>query len=915
MSSHDSQPFRACSSPRDEGQTMSHSRPPSDPPGHAFIRWAAGWVPISRRAAWMREWHAEVAYAWSRLNSDGEPSWLAVQRLRLRTFTCLIDALWEAKETMTMTGFTNDLRFAVRNLVRYPAFTVIAVMTLALGIGANTAVFTLVDGVLISPLPFEDSNQLVSLQHLGREGRDELPMSTGLYNLYSEQSTTLESIALLAGTTITLVGDGEPQRIRAQAVTPSFFSTLAVEPAEGRTFTEAEGAPDGELVVVLSDGFWQTTFAGARDIVGTSLDINGRMRRVIGVMPPDFGYPDQSARMWLPLVVDPARAPLAAFGVDGVGRAGPGQDAVSVDTELQGLIGRLPEFFPESGAVGFLQEVGLRPLVLPLKQALVGDMTRTLWILLGTVGFVLLIACANVANLLLVRAEGRQRELALRIAVGAGRMQVLRSFMSESAVLSLAGGLLGTGIAAVAVRASMQVLPAELPRAAEVGVDLRVLGFTAIVALGCAIFFGLFPLVRYGADDLAGQLRDGGGRGATGGRERHRLRNGLVMLQMSLALVLLVGSGLMFRSFQALRAVDPGFSAENVLTARITVPSAELQGWEETAGFFRQLRERLAAQPGVTAVGFAGSAPLGGGAGYFNVDVEDHPRAEGELPVFASHNPVEVGYLEAMGIALIEGRTFYSGDGAEGERSAIVTQSFAEHWWPGQSALGRRMRLDDSEWSTVVGVVADAQYDNLTDTPEEMIYWPATSGPADEPQPTRSMEVVIKTAGDPLPYVPILRREVGSLNNRIPISTPQTMEDRVSTATSRTSFTMALLGAASGIALLLGLVGIYGVISYVVSQRTREIGVRMALGATAPSVRAMVVRQGLLIAVAGVGLGLLAAGAMSSVMASQLFGVSATDPLTYGSVAVLLVLVAAVASWIPATRAAGVDPSRALRAD
>ena len=886
-------------------------------PGACLIGWAARLIPPARRPAWQREWEAEVAYAWRSMNRTGPPGALAVVRLRLRILTCVIDALWEKKETMKMTGLSNDLRFATRSLVRHPAFTVIAVLTLALGVGATTAVFTLVDGVLISPLPFDEADDLLAIRHQGREGRDPLPMSQGLYVLYTEQASSLAEIALWARSTVNVVWEDEPERIQAHAVTPSFFDVLRSEPAVGRTFTEAEGGPDGERVVILSDGLWREGFGGDPRVIGRTLDIDGVSREIVGIMPPGAAYPDQSARLWLPLVVDPAQAPLAAFGAGGVARMAEGASVESVDTELRGLISRLDVLFPDSGAPAFLAEVGLTPVVLPLKQELVGDLSSTLWILLGTVGFVLVIACANVANLLLVRAEGRQRELALRVAVGAGRGQVLRSFMSESVVLAGVGAVLGTLIAAAAVRVSLGHVPTDLPRIEEIGIDGRVMAFTAVVSVACALFFGFFPLLRYGASNLAGQLKDGGAHGATGGRERHRLRNGLVVAQMSLALVLLVGSGLMLRSFQALRAVDPGFETEGVLTARISVPTAEMEGWEEAAGFFRTLGERLAAQPGVEAVGFAAATPLGSGLPYFSIEVEDQPRAPDELPVFGSNNRAEVGFLEALDIELLEGRTFQPGDGAEGTRAVIVSETFARQHWPDASPLGRRMRIGipEEDWYQIVGVVADAKYQDLEAQNEELVYWPATIGRSDAPQPTRTMDVVMRTAVDPTGFVEVLRREVRALNPRIPVSNPMTMEDRFTAATARTSFTMSLLGAASGIALLLGLVGIYGVISYVVSQRTREIGVRMALGATAPSVRGMVVRQGLALAGLGVVIGLVAAGALSRVMASLLFEVSATDPITYGSVAVSLVLVSLAASWIPAMRAAGVDPSRALRAE
>jgi len=887
-------------------------------PGFRTIRMASRLIPPLRREGWRREWEGEVAYAWKRMAAAGVSPVVAHLHLATRVMWCWIDALLEMKEDWRMSGLVNDLRYAVRGLMRYPAFTAVAVLTLALGIGANTAVFTLVEGVLLKPLPFPESDHLVSIQHLGREGADELPISAGLYLLYKEQATSLSGIAMSYPTEVNLMAGDEPERIPIQVVTPSFFDVLRASPALGRGFVSEEELPGSEPVVILSDGLWQRSFDGDPGAVGRTIELNGVSRRVVGVMPPGFGYPDREARAWIPLEVDPAQAPLAAFGAAGIARVGPGNTAETVFTELQGLISRLPELFPDSQAPAFLQEVGLRALVLPLKDALVGDVSRTLWILLGTVGFVLLIACANVANLLLVRAETRQRELALRLAIGAGRREIVRYFMGESVVLAVLGGVLGVTLAGWALNVSTGLLPSDLPRMADVGVDRGVLGFTAFITLGCAIFFGLFPLVRYGAKDLADQLKDGGGRGATGGRDRHRLRNALVILQVAMALVLMVGAGLMFRSFLALRDTDPGYQVDGILTARISIPAAESEGWQETAEFYRQLRDRMSSQPGVESVGLAQRAPLAGGLAFVTTTVQDYPRAPDEMPIFSSQMLTGEGYFETMGIALLEGRTFRPGDGADGARAAVVSESFAHHWWPDASPLGRRLAGDDSDptsWWQIVGVVADVHHQSLQETPEELVYFPLVVGPASDPGIPRALDIVVKTAGDPYQLIPVMRRELRELNPRVPLSNPRTMKDVFRVATSRTSFTMALLGTASGIALLLGLVGIYGVISYVVSQRTREIGVRMALGATGPSVRGMVVRQGLALAGVGVGLGLVAAGLLSSLMSTLLFGVGALDPLTYGSVALALVGVATLGSWLPASRAARVDPSRALRED
>ncbi len=884
-------------------------------PGIRQIAWASRLVPELRRATWRREWEAEVAYAWQRACAEGEPGALTRTRLHIRVLSCWIDALMEKKETIRMTGLFNDLRFAVRGLLRRPGFTAIAVLTLALGMGATTAVFTLLDGVMLRPLPYTQPDQLLSLQHLGRDGQDEVPISAGLYVLYRDQAKTLASIAMYTSAVGNLVVDGEPERVAGQTVTPSFFRTLDVNAARGRTFLEEEGQPGGEPVVILSDGLWRARFGADAAIIGRTVDINGVRREVVGVMPAGFGHPDAEARFWTPLIVNPSNAPVASFVASGMARMAPGQTLEGARAEIEGMLQRLPELVPGDGGAQFLVNVGIRSRITPLKEALVGDIQQTLWVLFATVGIVLLIACANVANLLLVRAEGRQRELAVRMALGAGRAQVLRSFLGESALLALAGGALGIVVANLAVTYTATLIPTDLPRMAEIGIDARVLGFTAAVALGCALFFGFFPLLRYGAHDLVEHLREGS-RGATGGPKRHRLRNALVVSQVAMALVLLVGSGLMLRSFLALRAVDAGFDPNGTLTARIIVPTAEVPDWRATDQFFHQLRQRLEALPGVTAVGMISSVPLGGsGMPYTTIGVEDHPRGPDELQIFAYWPQVSAGYFEAMGIRILEGRGFEPTDGGDGFPAAVVSRAFANQWWPGTSAIGRRLRpgVDDEPWYEIVGIAEDVRHTGLEQVTQEMIYLPTVIEAFGEVNVARGLDVVIRTNGDPLALVGALRREVRELNPRIPIANPRTMEAVFKSATARTSFTMAMLGAASGIALILGLVGIYGVISYVVSQRTREIGVRMALGASGSSVRGMVVRQGLLLAATGAALGLLVAALVSRAMGSLLYGVSAFDPTTYLAVAASLVLIAALASLLPALRAAGVQPSVALR--
>ncbi len=810
-----------------------------------------------------------------------------------------------------------DFRFAWRGLARSPGFALAAILTLALGIGASTAVFTLVDGVLLRPLPYPAADRLVSLDHEGRGGEDQLPISPGLYFLYRDHARTLSSVAVYRDVVVNLVGDGgEAERVDGQAVTPSLFDVLRVAPLMGRPLLTTDGEPGAEPVMVLSRALWRSRFGEDPATVGRTVDVDGVSRRVVGVMPAGFHFPAAEVRLWIPMEMDPVTAPLGAFGLGGVGRMADGATPEAVRSELGGLIEQLPELRPDAGPVlGFLREVQLKAVPRPLKASVVGDIGRTLWTLLGMVGFVLLIACANVANLLLVRAEGRQRELALRRAIGAGSWQVLRPFLAESLVLAGIGGALGAGLATVAVGAGLRMASADLPRTAEVGVDLRVLAFAAAASLLAALLFGPVPALRYARSDLSGRLKEGGAHGGTAGRERHRVRNALVVIQVALALVLLIGSGLMVRSMVALLAADPGFQAEGVLTARLSVPPGEIPEATVVGDYYRTLESRLRSQPGVLGVGAISAAPLTGNVSFFAHDIEDQPMASNGLPPLAHGAWVDPGYFEAMGVPVVEGRTLEDGDAGNGYRAVVVSQAFAQRWWPDGSALGKRLRPGGGEWWQVVGVVGNVRNRSLSDDPEEMVYYPTMVGEPGQPGAVRSRDLVIRVAGDPARFLPVLRREVRELNARIPLADARPFETVVARSASRTSFTMVVLGAASLVALLLGVIGIYGVVSYVVSQRTREIGVRIALGAAGSAVRGMVLGQGLMLAGVGVGLGVVGSLAASRLLASMLYGVSATDPLTYVAVAALLIGAAAAASWIPAMRAAAVDPAAALRSE
>lgn len=900
------------------------TRPPDRrPPGARWIEWMATIVPPSRRDTWRREWEAELAFAWRRMEEGGRSTSMGRLRLRWRVMGCTFDAVSERGREMMMmngNGWWIDAKVALRGLRRSPGFATVALVTLALGIGANTAVFSLVDGVVLRPLPFDESGELLEVGHQDGQG-DRLGMSQGLYLVYDEHARTLEGIALHQGTTANLMADGEPERVTGEAVTPGFFEILRADPALGRTFSEEEGGPGGEPVVILGHGLWRTAFGADRRIVGTTVLMDGVTRRVVGVMPEGFAWPDPDTRFWLPLVIDPAQAPVGDFSPRALARLAPGSSLKAAQAEAATLMSRLPDL---RQGTEFLRDAGLAARIVTLKESVVGDVQRTMWVLVGTVSFVLLIACANVANLLLVRAEERSRELAVRVALGAGRLRVARTFFSESVLLAAGGSALGLAVARVAVEWGVRVAPTTLPRVSEVGVDGRAVAVTMLLAGGVALVFGLLPVVRYGSMGTAARLRSGGARGGTGGRDRQRLRSALVVAQMSLALVLLVGAGLMIRSMQALRSVDPGFEPEGVAVVRLTVPAGEIPDARATAELQRQLLDRVAAMPGVEANGLVNGLPLGGGA-FFNVVIEDHPRGPEELPIMSHVRWASAGYFEAMGIPIVEGRSFQPGDDAVGLRGVVVSRAFAERWWPDRSpagsgtrrALGRRVRtgFDGDEWYEIVGVTGDVRLQTLEEAAEEAIYFPTLYGRSADPRVSRAVDLVVRATGDPLSMIPLLRQEIRELHPHIPLSNARTMTQVLESSIARTSFTMAVFAAASTVALVLGMVGIYGVVSYVVSRRTREIGVRMALGAQAGTVRRMVVRQGLILAVVGAVIGLASALVLSSFLASLLFGVAPTDPATYGAVTALLVGVAWLACWAPATRAARVSPSRALQAE
>ncbi len=815
----------------------------------------------------------------------------------------------------------SSLRSTARGFRKAPGFFFLAVLTLGLGIGANSAIFTVVNAVLIQPLPYAEPDRIVSvMQTAPGVGEDRLEQSTGTYMLYRRENKVLEDMGIYWDGSVTLTGDREPERPGASGVTPSIFHVLKAPPALGRTFVDEEGRPGGEPPVILSHGLWQRRFGGDPQVIGKDLKVDGVVRRVVGVMPESFHFPTGEVELWVPLVIDPADLAAGNFNFPGVGRLRPGVSPEQAERDLSALVWRIPEVLGGDINEGMLKQARFAVLVDPLRNAVVGDIERTLWLLLGSVGLILLIACVNVANLYLVRAEGRQREVAVRTAIGASRSEIVRVFLGESIALSLAGGVVGLFLAAAGVRLLLALEPQGIPRLEEIGIDASVIAFTLLLSVLMGLFIGGFAALRYGSPDLVPALKEGG-RGGTAGRARHRARQVLVVVQVALALVLLVGSGLMMRSFWRLASVDPGVDSAGVLTTRIDLPDSEYPDVFVTGRFVHQLLEKVREVPGVELAGTTTTLPLSGGRSTSTHHVEDHPLPPDAVPFLLGTRFASPGYFEAMGIPLVEGQSFERIDTERRSDGVIISQSVARRFWPGKSALGKRLTpgmAGSSPWFTIVGVVGDVREYGLHEKPTEAIYYPLvrlqTDDDGDEWVPNSfSITVKARPGIDPLSLAEPVRKAVWSIDPNLPLSATRSMEQVVERSMARVSFTMLLLAIGATVALLLGAVGIYGVISYVVSQRTQEIGVRMALGAKRGDVSGMVLKEGMVLTLLGIGFGLAASLAVTRLMRALLFEVSPNDPATFAAVPVILAVVALLASYIPARRAASVTPLEAIR--
>ena len=807
-------------------------------------------------------------------------------------------------------------RLSARSLARKPGFAAAAAVTLGLGLGSVVAIFTLVNAILLQPLPFPDADRLVSLNHHA-PGIDlaTLNNSPGTLALYWEEADFLQ-LAGVGRSERVLTGQDRPARVSVLQATHQYFDVVQVQAARGRLLNEADNLEGAPPVAVLAHDFWESRFGSDPGMVGRMIELDGTATEVVGILPAGYQHINRPPDIVAPMGhLNPED--FGSFGISGVARLAPGVDLEQARAQVTALNLRLPDRFPDLGAE-FLEAAGWNATLTPLKEAVVGDLATTLWLVLGTVGFVLLIACANVANLFLVRAESRQKEVAVRAAMGAGRRHVAETFLSEALVLAVIGGVMGVLVAQMGVAALVRFGPQNVPRLSEVATTPTVALFAGGLTLLTGLFLGLVPMSRYSPKAFGRVLRDGG-RGNSVSRSRHRGRNLLVMGQLALALVLLVGSGLMFRSVAALRAVDLGFEPDGVLAVELSL--GEGVGIPEATQFYQSVTEQIEALPGVRVASVTTQPPLASGsANGGSFDIRGRPQADDELPWVAFYRAVAPGYFETMGIPLAAGRDMTQSDLDGVSRYVWVDQTFADTHFPG-GAVGQFITWDgdtqdDAEipWLEIAGVVSNVRHLSIRDEPRPEAYLPLRTGELGYPSITTA-SLVLKAApgADVASFAGPIRDIVNRTNGQVPVTQILTMEDIISRAVSGDSITMVLLGIAALMALFLGAIGLFGIISYVVGQRTREIGVRMALGAERAGVSRMVLAQGMVVSAAGVIAGLVGAFALTRVMASLLYGVTATDPLTFTVAPILLLAVSVAATWLPAQRAARVDPVHSLR--
>lgn len=822
----------------------------------------------------------------------------------------MLDAYCIPHWGVMMTTLWHDLRFALRMLRKDPGFTTAVIITLTLGIGANSAIFSVVDAVLLRPLPYQNPDQLVMVwENNQKEKRDQNQVSFLNFADWREQNQVFIDSAAFAYWTFNLTGVDQPERLRSVIASASLFNVLGVKPRLGRSFNPEEDKAGHDQVVVLSHSLWQRRFGADLNVVGRSINLSGGSFTVIGVMPPDFKFPSEDVELWAPLsapIID-TRFPQLMYKRDMhfltvVARLKSNISVTEAQAQMTTIGRRLETQYPDSNT-------GYGVNIVPLYEQTVANSRPTLLVLVGVVLFVLLIACANVANLLLARAAARQKEIAMRAALGASRLRIIRQLLTESVLLATLGGVFGLMLAYWSVRTFVALGPADVPRLKDVGLDGRVLVFSLLISLLTGVIFGLAPALQASRSNLNETLREGD-RGSTTGGSANRMRNLLVIIEVALSVVLLIGAGLTIKSFSRLQDVDPGFDPRNVLTMRFSLPNTTYPKLEQQEQFYRRLVERLATLPGVQSVGAVTFAPLIGITSRFWFIVEGRPVATPSERPQAFHNAVTPDYFRAMGIPLLKGRFFTAQDESNAPGVVIINQTLARRFFPNEEATGKRLMLEaplKDKWLQIVGVVGDVKQSKLSGESGFEMYT------AHAQSPMATMYVVMRTVAEPLTFSAAIGSAVREIDKDQPVSNLKTMNQLLSESIAQPRFRTLLLGAFALVALIMVALGIYGVLAYSVKQRTHEMGIRMALGAQRRDILKLVIGQGMILVLIGVVLGLVGAMALTRVMMSLLYEVKPTDPIVFISMSLLVGMVALVACYIPARRATRVDPLVALR--
>lgn len=841
------------------------------------------------------------------------------------------DQTHEAWGLAPVERLAQDIRYAFRRMARTPAFAVTVLLTLAIGIGANTAVFSVINRVLLRPLPYPNSDRLVALWlnapgagGLASFSSGGLRLSPSMYFTFLRHNQTFQSLGIWINGTANVTGVARPEQVHTVGISDGVLQTLDVPAVAGRWFSAADQDPRGAKSVMLSYGYWQRRFGGDPSVIGRVLQVDSQPRTIVGVMPRNFRIADQPYDVLLPLALDPVHEILAGFGFNGIGRLKPGVSIAHADADIARLIPVWMDSWTNGPKTNphYYRIWRIAPAFIPLKQQVIGNVRSSLWIVMATVGLVMLIACANIANLLLVRADSRQQELSIRAALGAGRARIARELLVESVALALTGGLLSIALASGCLRLLVAFGPANLPRLSEIALDARSLAFAFLLAVFSGLLFGAIPAWRYSRSQLSLTLGRAG-RTATAGRAHHRSRKILIVAQTAMALVLLVCAVLMIRSFAALRDVDPGFSdPAHIQTVSISIPDQLISDPILVTRTQNSIADRIAAIPGVTAVGFAQAVPMD------NDDPNwDEVRVEGKVypsdePPLRLFNDVSPGFFRAMGTQLVAGRDFTWDDIYGLQNHVIVSEGFArENWGSAAAAVRKRVHLfNGMPWQEVVGVVEDVHEHGVDEIAPATVYWPVMMNDLYKRQPTvaASRDVTFAIRSDRAgtqEFLAQLQQAVWSVNGNLPLANVRTMQDLYSQSMARTSFTLSMLAIAGVMALALSIIGIYGVIAYAVSQRTREIGIRLALGAQRGRVSWMFVRNALVLTAIGAVLGLAAAALLTQAMRSLLFGITPLDPVSYLTVPGILATAALLASYLPSRRAASVDPVQTLRSE